>query len=633
MQTKYDYRFSTSVSVDAYINKEISGAMIGSTKEEKNRIIRKEYGYPANKGIGYKEESLTPSELLDKLINGHVFCHLFNPTSIRKDGTFGSSEKKDDNFKGSYCVGVDIDETQYNNISDYISALKFKPTFYYSSYSNKTGKPKFRMVYIFSELIENKYFFRYVAWKINKQIENDTNEIISDDCNLRCSQYFNGTNKNNDELNVEYGLSNVIYDFSDFNIETNDYISFLKNDCFYKSKSKIRNKDINNILSVITSNSSTSTTTYYNDLQKCGHPIIDENETIISENSGDTVSNELEYDKSLVNDMSRLDYDEFMKYNRHKYNYFYRVEKDEWIDGLYQFIDNNFFSLYYNVSIVKDGSKRRKKVFERMCLRRVINPNVDINTIIYNAYEDIHRYFDNSDNLLNIDYIIKNAVRAFEFSIPEIKEMYSDNIAYLQSKAPKSGIILKRNIGKLADRNTYLKDIRYNIIDDYYNINCTVSENLSYINEYVFSISEKTLYNYCKDRNIDTKINKDRNDSEIMSLYDFSLSIRKNVERFKEMGISISKSKLSNLIKEYNNNISISPNNVSYSVSSTTYYNDLQFCGQSISEENQSIKYEFSDLEGDLDNNDSYSLNYQEIEKEGLRLFNHHYNNYNNYYY
>ena len=55
MQTKSDYKFKVSLSNESYFNKEISGAMIGTTKDENNRLIRKKYGYKANKGIGYKE--------------------------------------------------------------------------------------------------------------------------------------------------------------------------------------------------------------------------------------------------------------------------------------------------------------------------------------------------------------------------------------------------------------------------------------------------------------------------------------------------------------------------------------------------------------------------------------------------
>lgn len=552
MLTMTDYKFKVSLSNEAYFNKEISGAMIGSTKDENNRIIRKKYGYKANKGIGYLETDVTPEKLLDSLINGYVFCHLFNPTTVRKDGTFSSSEKKDDNFSGSYCIGVDIDETNFQTVSDYINSLEYKPTFYYTSYSNKPEKPKFRMVYVFNELISNKYFFRYCAWNLNKKIELDTKEPITDDCNLRCSQYFNGTNLSNPDLTVEYGITNIIYSLSDFNINESGFIHFLTNNCYYKSKSKSRDIEINNLLNIYNNSFNNiytfSSTTYYTDLQKMGHQSYTTYEPINEVTVSDSSINEIGYNTTLVNDMSRLDYEEFMKYNRHKYNYFYRVEKTEWIDNLYQFIDDDYFALYWNCKKVNDGNKRRKKVYERMCLRRVINPDVDIDTIIFNAYEDIHRFFDNSDNTLNTDYIVKNAVRCFELSIDDIKSIYSDNISYLKSRKPKSGVILKRNVGTLAERNTFLKSIRYTLIDDCFDCNCSISENLDYINENLFPICEKSLYTYCEDRGINTKQYKINADEEILSLYDANLSIRKNVENMNNLGIKISKSKLQRLL-------------------------------------------------------------------------------------
>lgn len=658
-----NYKFYASVSSEAYFNKEISGAMIGTTKDENNRKIRKQYGYQANKGIGYKECEVTPNELLNLLINGHVFCHLFNAKQVRKDGTFGSSQKKDDNFNGSYCIGVDIDETGYSSISDYINTLEYKPTFYYSSYSNKTYKPKFRMVYVFNELIEGKYFFRYCAWQLNSKIEIDTDEEITDDCNLRCSQYFNGTNINNSDLVVEFGITNNIYSFYDFDITEYGYIKFLEHDCYYKTKNKERRIDINNLLysyyntnnvsySVSTINYST---TYYNDLQKCEQSSYEENDNINSTTTTVSIKRDYEYNPTLVNDMARLEYDEFMKYNRHNYQYFYRAEKTEWIDNVYQYIDEDYFSLYWNAKTVQDGNKRRKKVFERMCLRRVLKPNVDIDTIIFNAYEDIHRFFNNDDNVLNTDYIISNAVRCFSLSIDDIKEMYSDNIEFLKSKKPKSGIILKRNVGNLAERNSYLKSIRYNLIDDYFDCNCTVQENLEFIKSNLFQISEKTLYNYCKDRGIDTKRNKKNSDEEILSVYDSSLSIRKNIEVMKKLGIKVSIGKLQKLITEINtdsnasnllnsnnsitNNDNISINNNNYSNNNinnnsnisfsssfiTTYYNELQKNEHFNYEEKVSENYiisstdsvieefeeDFNDKVNISDNDNIYNMNWQ----------------------
>lgn len=155
MQFNSNYKFDVSLSKESYSDKVISGAMIGTTKDEDNRRIRKQYGFKANKGIGFERTSVTSEELLNSLLDGKVFCHLFNPASTRKDGTFASSQKKNENFIGSYVIGVDIDHTSYNSAEEYVSKLSLQPTFYYTSYSNMqqnedgTSKgARFRLIYV-----------------------------------------------------------------------------------------------------------------------------------------------------------------------------------------------------------------------------------------------------------------------------------------------------------------------------------------------------------------------------------------------------------------------------------------------------------------------------------------------------
>ena len=185
--------------------------MIGSTKNAENKKIRKEYGYKASSGIGFKQTIVTAKSLMDELLHGKVFCHLFSPQIVKKDGSFGSNQKTNANFKGSYVLGVDIDYTRYPSVGEYVAALSLQPTFYYTSYSNlqsypdgSIGSPKFRLIYVFDSLIDNIYYFRYVAKALNNHIENDVAEQITDNCNLRASQYFNGTNIGNNVLNISY---------------------------------------------------------------------------------------------------------------------------------------------------------------------------------------------------------------------------------------------------------------------------------------------------------------------------------------------------------------------------------------------------------------------------------------------
>ena len=231
------YKFRESISIDAYSDKKISGAMIGSSKDKKNREIREEYGFSASKGVGFKEEECTIGSLYQAALSGRVFCHLFDPKETRTDSTFGSSQKTDSNFRGSYVIGIDIDKTSYRTAREFINTLQMKPSFWYSTYSNQlSGKgARFRMIYVFSELIENKFFFRYVASQLNSYIEKATGEKIEDDCNLRCSQYFNGTNIKAPNLIVEHGASNLVYDLADFDVTVTGFKGYLENNCGYKT--------------------------------------------------------------------------------------------------------------------------------------------------------------------------------------------------------------------------------------------------------------------------------------------------------------------------------------------------------------------------------------------------------------
>lgn len=271
MKIDFNYKFVVSLSADSYKDKIISGAMIGSTKIKENREIRKQYGFKANSGIGYKETELTAEELLDNLLHGKVFCHLFNPKHIKKDGCFSSSEKNDDNFRGSYVIGVDIDETKYRDMSFYYDILSLKPTFCYTSYSNqKEGKgARFRLIYVFDQLITNKFFFRYCAYCLNQIIENETWEKINDTCNLRCSQYFNGTNIDNPELVVDSRITNYIYSLSDFGISEDGFRDFLANNCYYKTNN--HKKEISVLINSLEVLEETSNTTYYNEMENSSH--------------------------------------------------------------------------------------------------------------------------------------------------------------------------------------------------------------------------------------------------------------------------------------------------------------------------------------------------------------------------
>ena len=223
MDYNENYTFNVSLSLEKFPNKEVSNAMISSVKQHPEyREIRRQYGFKLNRGISFKVQAVTCRELLDYLLEGHCFCHVFAvpPTRLRSDGTFGASSKTNDNFNYSQVIGIDIDHTTYPTAEHFIDKLKLKPSLYYTSYRNlvEGNGARFRLIYVLSNRIESIYMFRYLATKLKDIILQDTGECKSndnwkdyiDECSIRATQYFNGTCRTNPDIILSYGITNNI---------------------------------------------------------------------------------------------------------------------------------------------------------------------------------------------------------------------------------------------------------------------------------------------------------------------------------------------------------------------------------------------------------------------------------------
>lgn len=568
MQSNEDFRFDISLSKESFVNKTISNAMIGKSSQT-NRQIRKEYGFKSSRGVSFDGDLyLTPSELLDYLLKGHVFCHNFQPYQRRKDGTFGSSQKKKRYFRYTNIIGVDIDKTNYMSVKEYIDTLRLKPTFWYTSYSHlkyneekKYGGPRFRLIYVFNSRIDNPYYFRYCATKLNKMIEEDTGEKITDKCNLNCTQYFNGTCIDNSELNIEYGITNSIYNLDDIGVgftksSDSDYIDFLCNRCYYSTLKLDDYFGIRNELKRI------SYKDFHYDNRKRMFVVNQEDK-----NTSHTINVNLEKDRTLdyesifetpnpdtstysaatntiLYDWGHRKIDDFLKCSQwvnaiRNTKYVYRKENN-WEDKNYQFVDDDYFSLYHFRSRRFNGEGRRKTLYQRMCLRRLLSPQITKDEMVVNTIVDILRYFDNSDGVLNSDFIMTNIDTSYTLSLDEINEMYKVSIDYLkQETRPNKGYIMRCGNDK--------QKVSYEILDDYYNRDYSVNENCVILKEnYNISFSKSTLYEYCNNRNIKTDKNK-LSDYEIMDLIDLTLSYRKSYEWFKDNNIKVGDKRLRRL--------------------------------------------------------------------------------------
>lgn len=488
--------------------------------------------------MAFVRESLSVTRFAEMATSGYTFCNLFSYDPNRQyrstgrwhtkfwpeyrkyknKGGMKMQMKSDIYYEGCQCFFVDIDYTEFISVKDYIAALKLKPTVVYMSYSDNVYKidskqknnlkydpqrgvksRRFRLCYVFNEIIYGKENFKTISSAINKMVEDSTHEVVQDDCGKSMSQYFNGS------VNKEVYVTGYVYEMADFNINTH---------------------------------------TYYNESPREGQQILDMLNHDIVKSMSNCCKRHHEPSSWLIIDMERLSYDEFMHYYRNKYRYIYRKDDGTWEDGC-QIVGEDFFKFYFHKNKLKDGEKRRRKLYERMCLRRLMFPDITADEVLFNAYEDLYRIIDNSKDSISIDCLARNVKSAFKLSIDEIRQRFSSNIKYLSSLKPKNGLIYDvRGAKTVSERNTKMREIRWRKYDRLYDADLSPRENAIRL-----GCKERTMRRFCKDRGIPTS--KKVSDEFIRQMINLSLSIRGNINYFKEAKkIGLSKDRISRIKKE-----------------------------------------------------------------------------------
>lgn len=503
-------RLLISISADSYMSKDESREAVGTT-------------------MRWSTQDITMGEMLDYCVSGQTYCNLFHDENGELlTRPFNAKEKENNHFFGSDIITVDVDdvgsmadkyEHQLPNFIAELSSNNLEPSLWFTSYSHNPseGILKAHLIYAFDSTIQGKdggATYKTVASKLQERIT-ETTGVPIDSCSCKCAQFINGTNIHNPDLSVEHGISYTVYEFSDFGFNN---ISALweENIKGYKPKCKPA-----------------------------------------------TVS------KWLITSLKEAGFDGFLNYYGNKFWYFWRKEEGyTWHQTStgywYAYIDDRYFSLYYNVNKVLDGQGRRKKVFERMCERRLMHPNATPNQIAFCAVKDIHLFFDNYDRVFDYEYIQRNVNNCFSLSLDEIEKKYSHNIAKRKAKAPKSGVIFKYNRGMTqGDKAKERKRLAIENVFTVYDITLSPAENVTYLkNEHNISISLSTLYSYFKECEIDYKaykvIKQEKKIHDIqlclveMENSNTNITVRTLKEHLKQKGIKANTNDCCTAVKAFN---------------------------------------------------------------------------------
>lgn len=440
-------------------------------------------------------------EFINTLNQGHSLTSNFRTNN---DKVFDIREKTEDKFDYSQIVVIDIDDENnpYKNIEEFVARLTYKPTFGSYSFSDPLVKDryrKFHLYYCFNQGL-GVHAFDVISKFIVSKSEEETGVRV-DKKSLSKSQLWNNPKAKIEDI-IRYDL---IYNVESF------YADAL---CF--------------------------------NVAETTKPIKKSDDKILSDNShwSKRLSN-ITYNKALINDID-MPFEQFKK-KYHKMRRYNRVETKDWLtlkDGSkYQYVDSNYFKIPYKVIPFKDGEGRKNQIYIRACLRRIINPSITFDELIFNALWDRER-MDNRDGQVNKSTIIVKCLSAFEKSMDYILEQFKNSVQYLQNlTTPKSGIIVAYG----QHHSKVRKQKNLELFAELFDPSKTNRENLEYMKENGLDISDETMNKYCKDLGL--KKEKKNNKQEILGLIDFNLSVRANLRTINEMGYKISRGSLHNLMR------------------------------------------------------------------------------------
>lgn len=223
-------------------------------------------------------------------------------------------------------------------------------------------------------------------------------------------------------------------------------------------------------------------------------------------------------DKSFISDINSLSpYDLIDKY-RTKYRYLTHTEL-HFQDG-YALIPSDFQEIYrqtYMDSFIKnngdeikfsaikklrDGDNRRKKLYIAGLIMKKIFPNITFENLLYNLICERTYFYDNSLIVLSNMVLANIARNVVNIPLEKIQ---------LQSKRKKRKFVVDKSycamhgISPNAMKNIVRKKLRDEEIGNAYNCSLSVSENLAAFKEMGISVGKSKLYQWCKENSINTK--------------------------------------------------------------------------------------------------------------------------------
>ncbi|MCR8874879.1 hypothetical protein [Phocaeicola barnesiae] len=415
--------------------------------------------------IKYNVVELDCKEIIYLLKKGYAFTHVFTDNT-----TFTQKEKTINNFKYTYFIPIDVDDSVVD-MNKYISSLEYTPTFAYTTFSNnKEGKGyRFRLIYVVNNKITSKErytdVYRHFTDKLN----------LKDNCMQSVAQQCFGTTQDADTF-----ITNIVYNL----------------DSIESYKVNVSNKN--------------------------GHS------NFIKREERNIIQLESPFNKDFLDDYYSVSYKDFLEKYKDVYPFFYSTKLPVVDDDTpYILLPDNYLEIkrYWlvekdindegneihkrsKVRKLKNGQNRRKKLFINAILRRFMLDNLTPEYLLCMLVYELYFYIDNTDDKItkkDLFEICNNAIKADLDNYKQLSVQKHSNFIV------NDNYCIKYNVNRKQARNIAKKMINYAEIGNLYDCSLTDKENLQIMKDSGLHISEKTLRRFKKDNGLTRKYNSKTN--------------------------------------------------------------------------------------------------------------------------
>lgn len=382
--------------------------------------------------MSFQKEELNAQELLDRLCKGHAICYLFNAAYPIK-----TWQKKDENYIGTQVFFYDFDHYPID-AAPFIESLAYKPTFAYKSYSYSESDFRFRLVYVFEEVVYGISNFEAVRDKI--AASNGFDKGKGDYDKRPASQMYFGSTSD-----AAIMISNMVYSLSDFEIELKDNdnkvnvsISSIEDDFWHKS------------------------TTDFLSLHK-----------------------DMRQVHRYAQSSAMIDTDRgYFTYPEH----YFEITRT-W----HCRIDKETGEKHLKIKRVPVG-ERKKYLFARGMVFKVNKPDINYPELLYCLTHEVYHYFINNDGKIN-KQVISDTAKSVMKSTSTIQESKKGKFKVNKEYWSELNVSVAKARGMIRGNLNREEFYRY------YDSNLSVSENLEQFKVYGYNISKATVYRYLKDKN------------------------------------------------------------------------------------------------------------------------------------